>query len=280
MEPRFSVIIPSYNRAATLGRAIRSVLTQAFPAWEIIVVDDGSSDGTRELIEGYPGVRYHYQSNAGVCAARNNGADIATGDWLIFLDSDDELLPDAILEFNNFIIKNRDAKIIKAKYELIPPKVNETKYQIGIGFIPGSFSIERKEFLKVGKYDIRLKFAENTELIFRLDQIDSKMIEIEKVTLRYFESVNGGSKNLQNKLDSLLIILEKHNDYLSAHVKHLYHQNIGVIEMRFGRFEKARKHLWKSWEFKPKKISTLMRIALAYVPALARKIYSPEIGLR
>jgi hypothetical protein len=140
--------------------------------------------------------------------------------------------------------------------------------------------IRKAIFDKVGGYDEALKFAENTELFFRLDQLPLKKQYIEKENFIYHQSPDGGSKNLQNMLDSIRRILAKHDKYLTAHVKHLYHQNVGVIEMRFGRFEPARKHLWKAWKFKPKKISALMRLALAYFPVLARKIYTPEIGLR
>ena len=88
--PRFSVIIPNYNNGATLGRAIDSVLAQTYAAHEIIVVDDGSKDHSREVCAAYGSrVVYVYQDNAGVSAARNHGARVATGDWLAFLDADD-----------------------------------------------------------------------------------------------------------------------------------------------------------------------------------------------
>lgn len=91
---RISVIIPSHNRAHTLPRALDSVLTQTRAADEIIVIDDGSSDGTEILLrDRYPQVDYRYQPNRGVSAARNAGIRIATGDWVALLDSDDAWLP-------------------------------------------------------------------------------------------------------------------------------------------------------------------------------------------
>ena len=88
---KISVIIPTYNRKHTLNRAIHSVLSQTFQPWEIIAVDDGSTDGTKEwLAKMYPAIRYIHQSNSGVSAARNVGIKTAQGDWLAFLDSDDE----------------------------------------------------------------------------------------------------------------------------------------------------------------------------------------------
>jgi glycosyltransferase involved in cell wall biosynthesis len=89
-----SVVIPTYNRAAFLPEAIASVRAQTRPPDEVVVVDDGSTDGTREIVLGLgPGIRYVYQANAGSAAARNAGIRLASGDVLAFLDSDDVWLP-------------------------------------------------------------------------------------------------------------------------------------------------------------------------------------------
>lgn len=97
MAPRFSVIIPAYNSETTLARAIDSVLAQSYPAQEIIVVDDGSTDRTFEVVARYgEKVRYIRQDNAGVSSARNHGAQAASGDWLAFLDADDWYYPDRL----------------------------------------------------------------------------------------------------------------------------------------------------------------------------------------
>jgi glycosyltransferase involved in cell wall biosynthesis len=92
-----SVIIPTYNRANSVPRAIESVLNQTMPVSEIIVVDDGSRDNTREVIHSYkPRIKYIYQNNAGPAAARNRGIAESKCRWLAFLDSDDIWLPQKI----------------------------------------------------------------------------------------------------------------------------------------------------------------------------------------
>lgn len=92
-----AVIIPTYNRRSTLSRALDSVLAQSVQPQQICVVDDGSSDGTAEMIAlDYPQVSYLYQKNRGVSAARNHGVANTTADWLAFLDSDDEWLPEKL----------------------------------------------------------------------------------------------------------------------------------------------------------------------------------------
>lgn len=92
-KPLVSVIVPTYNRAYCLGATIDSVLAQTYSTLELLVIDDGSSDQTRELVENQyghdPRVRYVYQTNAGVSAARNHGFRLAQGDFVALIDSDD-----------------------------------------------------------------------------------------------------------------------------------------------------------------------------------------------
>lgn len=108
----FSIIIPTYNRAHILPRTIASVLTQTYTNWECIIVDDGSTDNTKELIASYtdPRITYIYQTNAERSAARNNGICHAQGEYICFLDSDDEYLPEH-LEVLEREIKNINSPI-------------------------------------------------------------------------------------------------------------------------------------------------------------------------
>lgn len=96
-EPQLvSVAIPCFNQAHFLGEAIESVLTQSHPRLEVLVVDDGSSDNTSAVAASYPGVRYVRQPNRGLAEARNTGIRETTGEFLVFLDADDRLMPDAV----------------------------------------------------------------------------------------------------------------------------------------------------------------------------------------
>lgn len=99
MMPKATVIIPTYNRAALVKEAVDSVLQQSFSNFEVIVVDDGSTDGTREEMQKYrdPRICYYYKENGGVSTARNTGLKMAKGQYILFLDSDD-LWPDNYLE--------------------------------------------------------------------------------------------------------------------------------------------------------------------------------------
>lgn len=96
--PRVSVILPTFNRSGYLRQAIESVLAQTYPDFEIIVVDDGSTDDTRAVVAGFGDarIRYEYQANAGRSAARNRGLALARGEYIAFLDDDDLFLPDKL----------------------------------------------------------------------------------------------------------------------------------------------------------------------------------------
>lgn len=98
-EPKVSVIMPAYNRAALIGRAIESVLTQPMDDLELIVVDDGSTDGTRQALSDYQDERLHvlfFEQNRGIGAARHAGVSLAVGEWVAFLDADDRWLPEKL----------------------------------------------------------------------------------------------------------------------------------------------------------------------------------------
>ena len=97
--PAFTIVVPAHNRATLVGRAIRSCLEQSLTDWELLVVDDGSTDGTGETVMATadPRVRLiRHRQNRGVSAARRTGACAAAADWIVLLDSDDELLPGAL----------------------------------------------------------------------------------------------------------------------------------------------------------------------------------------
>ncbi len=106
MNFNVSVIIPTFNRIEYLGEALESALRQTRPPEEIIVVDDGSTDGTREMMESrFPSVRYIQQGNAGPAAARNRGMREAGCDWIAFLDSDDLWPPEKLESQSEFIAR-------------------------------------------------------------------------------------------------------------------------------------------------------------------------------
>ncbi|MEZ7506771.1 glycosyltransferase [Flavobacterium sp. Arc2] len=118
ISPLVSIIIPCYNHGKYLANAIQSVLSQNYPLVEVIVVDDGSIDDTKTVCLEYPTVKYIYQTNFGVSAARNIGIKYANGEFLLFLDADDWLLDNAIKTNLDYLLNYTDAAFVSGGYEL------------------------------------------------------------------------------------------------------------------------------------------------------------------
>jgi glycosyltransferase involved in cell wall biosynthesis len=98
-RPFFSIIMPVFNRVVVVGRAITSCLVQSFPSFELVIVDDGSTDATVATVRAFDDSRVRlivHETNRGPCPARNTAMESARGEWFVFLDSDDELLPGAL----------------------------------------------------------------------------------------------------------------------------------------------------------------------------------------
>lgn len=199
-SPRFSVVIPAYNAGQTLARALDSVLAQTWPAHEIIVVDDGSIDNTREVVAAFgEKVMYVSQKNAGPSAARNHGVEVASAEWVTFLDADDWYYPTRLETHANMIqshpgldflvagfdYRDTDGKLIRASIEQTPlgqRLLRESDKQgsaviegDAIGeFVAGQFSdtrclsLPRKSFLDLGGFPLDLRICEDVVFLIRL----------------------------------------------------------------------------------------------------------------
>lgn len=106
-SPEYCIVLPAYEAKATIGRAIESVQAQTGPSWHLIIVDDGSSDATASIADGLAGrdprITVIHQTNKGVASARNAGVEASASEFVVFLDADDELLPDYLASMDAFV---------------------------------------------------------------------------------------------------------------------------------------------------------------------------------
>jgi glycosyltransferase involved in cell wall biosynthesis len=125
----FSIVIPSYNRAKFIQKTIETALNQQYKAFEIIVVDDGSTDNTFEIVKGieHPALRYTRIENSERGFARNVGIDMAKGDYITFLDSDDILFPDYLKNARESLVKNNYPPFFHLAYEIRDEEMNSLR---------------------------------------------------------------------------------------------------------------------------------------------------------
>lgn len=184
--PFFSIIIPTYNRAHMLPKALESVYHQTFPDWECIIVDDGSTDNTKEIVQEWIDrdnrFRYIYQQNAERSAARNKGIENAKGEWICFLDSDDYYLENRLKNLFNFIkTQNVPQALLYTGISFLSPDncfnrevvVNDLLKENVFDYLASNIIGTPQlciaaDILSEYKFDTRFRFSEDLELCFRI----------------------------------------------------------------------------------------------------------------
>lgn len=224
---QFSVIIPTYNRADFLREAIESVLAQTFTDFELIVVDDGSTDGTQELAASYKGmVRYIRQTNKGPSAARNNGIKNALGRYIAFLDSDDIWLPEMLAKQFSLSLKKPAAGLTATGYGLINSGhpltetviMNEDELADARNgnlyknfFATSSVMVKKRCFETVGMFNENLHFAEDWDMWIRILQRYSFAYLPETLMHYRVHAAKISSTSLQENMKSWQRVIEMHS---------------------------------------------------------------------
>jgi len=223
--PRVSIVIPTYNNAHFLPAAIASCRAQSFDSCEVIVVDDGSTDHTREVLAGCEDqVKVLSLDHSGVCRARNAGIEAARGEYVAFLDADDYFLPDklarqvACFEANpGLAIVHSGWRVVDAAgRELAPvepwrvaPRLELQSWLIWKPVFPGAMMFRREALLKVGGFDPQFRQAEDVELVFRL-ALDGCAAEWVKIpTVCYRQHGANTVKRYQQQADNMQRVLNK-----------------------------------------------------------------------
>lgn len=225
-HPLVSIIIPCYNNKNVIQDAIDSALNQSYPHIEIIVVDDGSTDGSYEFVA--DNIRHGQklqvvrQDNQGPAAARNTGFNLSTGDFLVFLDADDILHTDYVDNCYRMYESNPNLNIVYCDVELFENRTGLWKLKpfsestiLLFNSIPVFAMIRSCVFQQVGKYDTELRCSEDWELWIRLLQQFEGVYKIPKVLYYYRKrneqnSITDYDKIYNFRHDSLLYIYNKH----------------------------------------------------------------------
>lgn len=221
--PLVSVVIPSYNRAAVVEKAIRSVLEQTCGSLELILVDDGSKDGTRQVVDaiGDPRLRYVYQDNAGACAARNHGAELARGEYIAFHDSDDAWYPQK-LEKQLRIMESTGADIVICKLLMRQPDGTAIRYpkRVGEGFLSPAddlFGIGtqtilgRREAVQRIRFDASFPRYQDLEWMIRAVR-DYRVYCLDEPLVDYEVGADSISANPRRMYQALRLLADKYPD--------------------------------------------------------------------
>src|SRR5215204_6839447 len=252
---KVSVVIPCYNQARFLGEAIRSVLCQGYTDLEIIVVDDGSEDGTEEVASGYakedPRVRLIRQENRGLAAARNRGLSEVGGEYVVFLDSDDRLVPEA-LEVGVRELEEHPGcafvcglcRKITADGSIVPGweqfRVRDDPYLELLRSCPvyvPAVMYRRSVFDAVGDFDTSYKAAEDYDLYYRI---------LERFSVYCHDTVVAEIRRHEANMTRDRTLMLKYN--MAA----LRSQRKRVKEdARYKAAYKAGERLWRDWHGAP-----------------------------
>jgi len=224
-EPLVSVVIPTFNYGHLVGEAVDSVLAQSYPRVEIVVVDDGSTDDTRQRLEKYgERMRYQYQPNAGLSAARNAGIGLARGELIALLDSDDAFHPEKLAVQVRYLADHPEMGLVgtdsfsdePVKWSDLPcdglqmyaQEVTLQQVVIKCRFAPSSVLMRRECFERAGPFDTELKSVEDRDMWIRVAARD-RMATIHLPLTWYRETPGSMSRNAGKMEHFEKVVLER-----------------------------------------------------------------------
>lgn len=297
-HPRFSVVVPVRDGTAALARALRSILSQEGPSFEVVVVDDGSREDVGAAVEalGDPRVRWFRQEPSGVSAARNAGAAAARGDYLVFLDADDLALPGWLAGFDEMVDRaNCDIALCGAEMVVepsgvrrhVPPTPRGAPFDFQLGpYLAGMVAIRREVFWEVGGYDERFAYSENTELALRVTNLVRRRGWVVAATDRPLVVLHvrpGNRRYDRARYEASRLLVELHGDRFarSPHALARRLAVLGVDAARVGERTEARRALLRAVRLQPhpRNLARLLRVlgpSGAEVRARLGRLVPPE----
>ena len=185
--PLVSVIVPVYNRERFLRETLDSVFALEYEPLEVIVVDDGSTDGSAAIAQSFPEVRHLRQENSGPGAARNTGIEASHGEFVAFVDSDDVVLPHKLAVQVGYLLDHPDVTATLGRQEWITPPPNAVPDLVWgdlDGITPISIVIRRAALLEIGCFDPELRGPEDVDLLVRLREGGYRFLVLPDIVMR------------------------------------------------------------------------------------------------
>ena len=218
-NPLISVIIPVYNGETYLAEAIESTLSQTYRPLDIIIVDDGSTDNSSRIAKTYiPHVRYQYQPNAGVGSAMSTGVELAKGEYLAFLDSDDLWVREKLIKQMTVFTQNPLVDVVFSKIEqfyssdMLPALRKKYRYaeKIVDGYCVDTMLVKRDVFIKVGNFNPDLRTVAFIDWYTRAKDLDLsiKMVPV-VMARRRIHNKNMGIWNRANQHQGYTRLIKK-----------------------------------------------------------------------
>jgi glycosyltransferase involved in cell wall biosynthesis len=205
-----SIVIPVYNCERYLAEAIQSVLDQTCSLTEIIVVDDGSTDGSAEVAGHYiQSIKYYYQSNAGVSGALNKGITMSSGSFLSFLDADDIWAPDKLERQMAAMDDPRLDMVFGQVEQFYSPELNKRQGAMRVmpGYSKGTLLIRRQSFFRVGLFGKHFHLGDFIEWYLRATELGLKSLMLPEVMMRRrIHAGNMGIRQHGQRADYLRIL--------------------------------------------------------------------------
>jgi len=295
--PNVSVIIPTHNRAELLSSALTSVLNQSYQDFEIVVVDDASTDKTREVIASFNDARIKYvrhEVNKGDAGSRNTGIQNSTGDFIAFLDDDDEWLPEK-LQIQVDVLRSCPTnvggvytgwlKIDKSTGEILEIKLDGKHGDLFQEmFLENLMStacvvVRRECFERVGLFDESMPCSSDYDMWIRIAAHFHFEYIKEPLVILYYAQGPKLSTNVPSALQGLEMVLEKYDKCFVANKKNfsrLYY-NMGILYFLSGESEKSRKALLKAIESCPLGVKHYLALLISL---LGSDVLRRSIGLK